>query len=219
MGQRHQVFMKSYVSYEDTPEKLSGIHHQWLYGATAIRSLRNLLEYEINADKNYKLSSEKMYLDKTKVEDILNFSYSFNPKHGYVSNTTNLNKLVEENGFEKSMHPAYQDNNDGQTFIDFTSGDKPKYCYTFDRDTTMEDNQENEYEVKMWEPIAAVNYFKFYYDIDSKESGDYVDFIEEVLEDIKWIDENADLMTPDDIKNMFPNLIEEEKKGTSETLC
>ncbi len=51
MGQRHQVYLRlRKIDYGDKnpnnkPETTIGIHHQWLYGQTALRLLNNLMTF------------------------------------------------------------------------------------------------------------------------------------------------------------------------------
>lgn len=204
MGQRHQIFIKSFNGLKEENKTTVGFHHQWLYGATAIRQLRNMLEFNKNTDKYHKLSSPKSNLltdkDITKIVDVC---FSTDIPSGYFYN---MIELVNEEGCEYDvLSPENQDNNDGQTFVDFTD-DTIKYCFTFpfDRD---EDLEEGLPAIKCWKPLSASDYIKQYYNIEDTEQDEgTMEFYQEIKDNIKWIEDNCELMSQDDFFALYPYL-------------
>jgi hypothetical protein len=106
MGQRHQI----YVRLAD--KSVIGIHHQWLWGITAVCRLANYLNFTMTADEP---------LNKTEALDRLALCYSIDMQTGYYHD---VHKLDDE----ETINPEKTDNNNGITLIDL-SGKTPKYCF------------------------------------------------------------------------------------------
>jgi len=220
MGQRHQIFVKSYTTERNLKTFTAAFHHQWLFGGTAIQQLRNMLEYNSNMGKygqlNGKytqLSSHENMLTPDDIVKIVDNCFAMNTPLGYHSTMISLNKEAAEYG-DNYLRPDYQDNNDGQTFVDFT-GDKIKYCFTFPFDK-KEDKEDETPAAKCWEPLSARDYIKHYYEIQEfadKNSDDLNEtdtndkiFLDKIKANIEWIEENAELMTQEEFFILYPEL-------------
>ena len=212
MGQRFQGFVKT--QNRDTVETIAW-HHQWLYGATAVQQLRNILEFNFKARENYKLGSKKSYLDSEDINTIVLGLASTNAKEGYYHNVISLNAEAKE--YENSLNPDCQDNNDGQFFIDFTVKGKPKVGFThpFSRDTDTYDGEVIQGFDK-WQIMGAREYFALYYsqkEIDkateSNNKGD-IAFFNKALRNIKWIENHTKLLTQEELFTLYPQLKEVE---------
>jgi len=210
MGQRFQMFVKT--QNRDGEETIA-IHHQWLYGATAVQQLRNILEFNFKASVNYKLGSKESYLSSNEVNSIVLNLASTNAKEGYYHNVISLNAEAKE--YPDSLNPDYQDNNDGQFFIDFTVKGKPKvgFTYPFSRDT-YEDDGEVIQGFDKWQIMGAREYFALYYsqkEIDKateNNNKDDIAFFNKALRNIKWIENHTKLLTQKELFDLYPNLEE-----------
>jgi hypothetical protein len=220
MGQRHQIFVKSYTTERDLESFTAAFHHQWLYGGTAIQQLRNMLEFNKNVGihgqlngKYTQLSSNENMLTPNDIIKIVDNCFSMNVAVGYHSTMMSLNEEAAKYD-ENSLRPDYQDNNDGQTFVDFT-GDKIKYCFTFPFDKE-EDEEDETLAAKCWEPLSARDYVKHYYEINEfsdvnidtlneTEKNDKA-FLDNIKANIEWIEENVELMTQEEFFDLYPML-------------
>jgi len=213
MGQRFQGFIKTQT--RQSVETI-GFHHQWLYGATAVQQLRNILEFNFKARSGYKLGDSESYLSSSEVDSIVLNLASTNAKEGYYHNVISLNAEAKE--YPNSLNPDYQDNNDGQFFIDFTVKGKPKvgFSHPFSRE---EDTYEGE-EIQgfdMWQIMGAREYFGLYYtqkEIDTATENNNksdIAFFNKALRNIKWIENHTKLLTQKELFTLYPNLEEIEE--------
>jgi hypothetical protein len=140
MGQRHQVYLYLKPMWEDLkdnpnrkPARVFGIHHQWLYGQTAINSLARMLRMieksASDGDKDYHFGQGDPdgYTSGDEAE-ILAAVYSVDPDSGYYHRVHDLGSSIEtrewtmegEKKIEQSaecLDPRCGDNNDGITVI------------------------------------------------------------------------------------------------------
>jgi hypothetical protein len=130
MGQRHQVYLRL-PGANNRPEVTIGIHHQWLWGRTAARSLANLLKFVANQGEYGPFTSNGGRDAMSALEAI----YSVDVDSGYFHSVHPLWKWDNESkGPKVGVHdeccadPTLGDNNNGITVIDL-SGEKPKYCF------------------------------------------------------------------------------------------
>ena len=211
MGQRFQGFVKTQTR---AGTETIGCHHQWLYGATAVQQLRNILEFNFKARENYKLGNKEGYLDSQDVKSIVLNLASTNAKEGYYHNVLDLKSETES--WPNSLDPDCQDNNDGQFFIDFTVKGKPKVGFThpFSRDT-YEDDGEEVVGFDKWQIMGAREYFHLYYsqkEIDeateTNNKGD-IAFFNKALRNIKWIENHIKLLTQEELFTLYPTLKED----------
>jgi hypothetical protein len=85
--------------------RVIGIHHQWLFGRTALRLLRNFLLALDRAE-----SPRDLLGTMGDPQKLLAMAYSFDPERGYFSNVHTLEAECSD--------PMLGDNNDGITVID-----------------------------------------------------------------------------------------------------
>jgi hypothetical protein len=108
MGQRHQVYLKTQEG------KIVGLHHQWLYGKTAVNNLARLLTFIKNS-----INNDNIYWAIESPDKLLEYCYSFDIDRGYIENTYKLSHIS----------PLHEDNNNGITCIDLTDINNPTYCF------------------------------------------------------------------------------------------
>lgn len=216
MGQRHQGFIKVKDANWENGEKVIGshtigYHHQWLYGATAMQQVRNILEFSFKASKYYAFNSDDMQMSNEEKEKLVFNLASTNVKCGYYHNVISLNDEAKE--WETSMKPSHQDNNDGQHFIDFTVKGKPKMCFAFPFDKDIYDVNDNVIDtIPAFQVLSAKQYFNLYYSenevkeaTETNNKGDIL-FFNKALRDIKWIENHTKLMTQSELEILYPNL-------------
>ena len=215
MGQRSQNFIKVKL---DDKEHTVCTHSQWLFGATFVRQMRNVLEFNFNADGYTKFGVEKNYSFRSEreIENLIGHLIGTNVKYGYYSSVINLNEEAKEypaKGYSTYLRPTYQDNNDGQCFIDFTVKGKPKFCFAFPDDHTVYDDKgEDIIEIiSAFKPLSAREYFNLYYtdaEVVKATSKADVRFFKDALRNIKWIENHTKLFTRDELKALYPDDIE-----------
>jgi len=203
MGQRHQIYTLAKMEdrHVGITEYMTGFHNQWLYGGTAIKSLKRLLEFDKNADKYYSLSEGSLSTTDS-IDRLIDNIYTIIPEEGrYSSPMMNLRRMSETD--KEDFYPEHQDNNDGQTFIDFVNGEKPKYCFTFPfvRDIykyTEDDEEILLGKIEEFVPVNLLEYFSLYYDLEDISENEK-EWIKEIKTVITWIEENAELMTQSEL--------------------
>lgn len=214
MGQRHQVYVRTNPKFYNTgnpnnrdPQTL-GIHHQWLYGHTAIRLLHNFLKFASqDLNENYPSCN-----DPEKALEILKMSYSFDPAIAYYHGVHDITG-------ETTDDPRNGDNNNGITIIDFEDG-KLKYCFLSVghlecMHQTVYDPYYDEGEInpnktltyKNFEPIDVTHWMNLHYgtkwnngDADSLEIQSLIDFIS-----------GFELLSVKRLAEIFPNMVSTEK--------
>ncbi|EEY24028.1 predicted protein [Verticillium alfalfae VaMs.102] len=143
MGQRHQLFVIARVGNYYRP--LAAIHHQWLYGVSALRSCRRLLRIFSDPSNRIALKHE-LYLavdffqkrgpppsDPPECEDpertacpfpfittylAVGAAYDFD-----LGRVDTIHELAFDTGFDQG------DNNDGITVLDITDLVDVRYCF------------------------------------------------------------------------------------------
>jgi len=202
MGQRHQIFVKAYNEERNEETTTVGFHHQWLYGATAIKQLRHMLSFDKNTNKYHKLSETKSNLLSNKdIQKIVEIAFSTNIEKGYYSTMISLNGSETEEAY---LNPDNQDNNDGQTFVDFTGG-KITYAYVFPFDRE-EDKEDNTTAITSWKVLSAREYIKEYYDLEAPENENEEEYFKTIKQDIEWIENNCELMSQEHFFELYPDL-------------
>lgn len=156
MGQRHQVYVRVPAKlYPDVngkpncnnrPEKTIGIHHQWLFGKTAVRLLGNSLKF-------FKGQLGEEYNEvNSAAQNMLEGLYSLDLETAYYNRVHKLDAECSD--------PRTGDNNDGITVIDL-SGPVPSYCFvSLDG---LECAQEAREGVQDLVPMSAQEYLLAYY--------------------------------------------------------
>lgn len=156
MGQRHQVYLRLPSTHyqegnqNNRPEITVGLHHQWLYGKTAIQLLGNALNY---AEKTGEYHPWRKSLYKEDAVQCLAAIYSLDQNDGYFHRVhTDLDAECED--------PRLGDNNDGITVIDLT-GPIPSYCFVSLGGIECSEVRRNK--IKSLSPMPAMQYLDAYY--------------------------------------------------------
>lgn len=134
MGQRHQVYIRlPAIDYgkgnpNNRPTQVIGLHHQWLYGRTAIRLLANFFRaleaYKANHGGTltyFPLGSASVARDGA--EGMMQAIWSTDVAEGYYHNVHLFDGTDGE-----TENPYRGDNNDGITVVDMADPLHPKYC-------------------------------------------------------------------------------------------
>ena len=158
MGQRHQVILllpKVQYSQKNNPNNRAAqaiaIHHQWLYGKSAVFFLKQFLTWYKNAGRPEGETVPYYIGFGTKeATAVLKAAYSFNAEEGYYHETHEL----------ESTNPKTFDNNDGVTMIDLRQPEQPKYCFF-----ALKGGYEANENAKAYEPHSARQY-QTYYDVE-----------------------------------------------------
>lgn len=219
MGQRHQIFIKAYTHDQgEESTHTAAFHHQWLYGATLVKQVKNLIKFYDNNRKQDsmigRLDKPRNYLYKDSIDNIVKNAFMFNADTGYCyERLHNLNDDLKD--FPKGNLPDQQDNNDGQTFIDFTVNGKASIGFAFPHDTYFcpgEDDEENcnkKIDVYKWHVMSLREYFNLYYDLDgilNDKTHQLHSFIKEIHRDITYVERRTKLMSQKHFFNMYPHL-------------
>ena len=211
MGQRHQVYVRlPAINYgkgtpNTKPERTIGLHHQWLYGFTAIRLLRNYLMFWERCDKQY-----NQMIDLGGSVQVLEGCYSIDAERAY---NAGVSMLVS--GVDASLEdPRKGDNNNGITVIDLR-GKKPKYAFlSIDhletgpnqsvRHPEDPDHGQTEFYTN-FSPINAEHWMSLHYDKVSRKADP------EDTEKNSWIKfvMSHDLLTVAELAEIFPNMVSE----------
>jgi hypothetical protein len=230
MGQRHQIYVRLPKKFynkgnqNNREETTIGIHHQWLYGSTALRQLSNLLTFVKNQTE-YSPLGDKGGVGEAM--DALVAIYSVDIQHGYFHAVCPL-WGDEEDGESKvgtpgdeCSDPTKGDNNNGITVIDL-SGKEPKYCFmSVGHLECLAEGQDENY--TNFKPMSAEDYLLLHYpdyktkkvcgceyclkdtklkashDKQTVETGKYYQKLIEFFADYK-------LVTNKDIERIFPAL-------------
>lgn len=205
MGQRHQVYLRLPAvnlgkgNPNNEPTKVIGLHHQWLYGQTAIKLLRNALRFIKNQAEYGPLSASH---NRCYAQQTLNALYSLNAESGYFHGVHTLDAECND--------PRRGDNNDGITIID-CAGDQVRYCFWSLGDTG------GEIRLKTGKPYSAEEYVRSYYprfetETKNARGEDTAEFHAEtkaILAEISSV-EVLDLAT---VKEIFPAMFPAKKKS------
>jgi hypothetical protein len=211
MGQRHQVYLRTKEKFynpnnrNNKDAKTVAIHHQWLYGHTAIRLLRNFLEY---ASKD--LASNYSRLDDHEIAlEILKHAYSFDASAGYYHSVHDITE-------ETANNPRNGDNNNGITIIDYEDG-KLKYCFLsigylecMDKtvcapDETPDDDKPLSY--KNFEPIDVKHWMNLHYGVDWHKGDADCDEIQRMIDSVS----NFEVLSVKRLSEIFPDMVSKTK--------
>lgn len=193
MGQRHQVYVRLPETRKG-PSRVVGIHHQWLYGHSAVRSLGRFIKF-IKAQDSFYADS----LIQESGESILNSIYSIEIETGYYHRVHQLYAECED--------PNRGDNNDGITIIDLKDRKNPKYCFMslhhLECDKTTSDGIVN------YKPMSGFDYFSAYYPnglkMNKHTSNDERMVINQLNESLKLLD-GLKLLTKKQVQEIFPKM-------------
>lgn len=205
MGQRHQyiVIYPGMTLGKDNPnnkpQRADLIHHQWLYGASAIKALDRVLALVgNNGPRDYHFGRSENGYAHDGGTDAIAAAISVDPSEGYYHSVN----VYERNVALDEVNPTLFDNNDGITVIEFVSGKKtPNYCFI--TPINLEGNYWIEAHGKG--PWSAEEYLRFYY--GKKEQQEWDDLTKSRLElSFDNIRVNADLLTGQRVRKLLPNM-------------
>ncbi len=190
MGQRHQLFVIAKIGARY--RNLAAVHHQWLYGATALKRCHRLVQIFQAAENRIPIRQElvsALYRDEEAWKDdrsdgrrkalmpfpmiitCLILGASFDPTDGYFHRVQ-----IEPFGMEYDEG----DNNNGITVIDISDLFNVRYCFVDILPWGMESNTP----VSRMTPLSASTYLWSYYNRNDK--GDQEEFGQVIDKLEKW---------------------------------
>lgn len=223
MGQRHQIIViypKMFLN-EGNPnnkeQRAEVIHHQWLYGHSALMALDRVLRLVRNSwdgqGTDYLFGrSDNGYTSGSGTKAIA-ATISVDPNEGYYHNTS-IWTAADWNGMEsrfkgdvgyadpRELDPEMFDNNDGITVIEFRSGEMlPRVCYI--TPGHLEGEHYMAQELTDRGPWTAREYLEFYYSKEqqAKWSPELRTGMEEI---IARIETNSKYMSASEVKELLP---------------
>ena len=225
MGQRHQVYVRLPKVYynPDNPnnrgEVTVGIHHQWLWGGTAIRSLKNFLTLISSKFKtNYPAHKDTNYFT---FENLLSCSYSLDFESGYYHGTcglqeewVNRDKKNKKGQSPECLNPTKGDNNNGITVVDLT-GEKPTYCFMAIRPLECIHGDKREAYDEFY-PISVSEWVALHYGDNwttEKVNLDNTHNTKDIESWVHFIETNFDLITPQRLMEIFPSIEKDIENG------
>lgn len=219
MGQRHQYIViypemnLNEGNCNNKPERAEVIHHQWLYGFTAIRTLDRVLRLAANCwdgkGTDYMFGRDKNGYTGGDGTRAIAAAMSVDPDSGYYHNAS-IWEPADWNGMEgnryrggyvtpQNLKPGMFDNNDGITLIRFKRGERlPSYAFI----------TPGHLEGKHWKcgkgPWTALQYLKFYYS-DEELAKFAKEDLKTIIEALERINKNSQLLTVAEIRELLPN--------------
>lgn len=210
MGQRHQIYLRlpGKFYFEGNPNNRPaitvGIHHQWLYGQTAIKQLERALIFF----RARKADDFGDFFNPAEAAQALAAVYSCIPEEGYFHRLhilrdgpdDSLSSIGGKAGWDSCCEaPEEGDNNDGITVIDF-EGPTVKYCFA------SLHHLEGKKSYPGGSILSALSYLLAYYPNFFSDSGEDVapkdmqlDFAEKIA-----VTKQFDLLTATDLHRIFP---------------
>lgn len=178
MGQRSQIYVRGTDAYEKDKTWFIARYYQWNFKERMISRARHSIEW-IKVHNDY-LSSQLRTLER--ILDV-NFDY-----HDIVISSD----LIEEyarygEGMSLNDFVFSADNNDGRLFIDVRDNEI-KYCFADDDNKWLGDGQK----YIDWQRDFLVDEAKEDLGLDEESYNT-------MLENIKWMQDNATLMTEDEL--------------------
>ncbi|KAL9103723.1 MAG: hypothetical protein Q9163_001273 [Psora crenata] len=195
MGQRHQLFVIARTNQKY--RTLAAVHHQWLYGHTALR--RCLGTLEILQGKNNRVPLEEELKDASRRSEGF---WGALQDHGRWSNTTDVHFPfimtclilgasfgVHDGYFHDIIIEPFQmaydegDNNNGITIFDISEPSDVRYCFVDFHGMESDRSQP----VQLMTPLSAQTYLAAYYELDDPK---FTELIQQ-FKDRTLIDVNA----------------------------
>ncbi|KAI4170188.1 MAG: hypothetical protein LQ348_007159 [Seirophora lacunosa] len=176
MGQRHQLFVIAKINGHY--RQLCAIHHQWLYGHTALRRCLDTLKIFENATNRMPLQQELTAAakqDNDFWEPAGPRDSYHNPKNSHIPFPFIMTCLIVGASFNldgyyhgvlvEPFYMAYDegDNNNGITIFDITDLANVRYCFVDFY------GMESKREVDLMTPLSARTYLEAYYDLDEAD--------------------------------------------------
>lgn len=215
MGQRHQVYLRTKEKFynkgnpNNAKPQTFALHHQWLYGHTAIRLLHNFISFlEKDLGDTYAKCN-----DPDNAFEILKCAYSFDHTTAYYHG-------VHDVTAECSDDPRNGDNNNGITVIDYEDG-KIKYCFLSVGhleclhesvyDPYYSENEEDSKKpltYKNFEPIDVVKWIELHYGKDWNDGSPDCKEIERLINFVKQFE----VLSVQRLAKIFPKMVSNNKE-------
>ncbi|KAL8857387.1 MAG: hypothetical protein Q9178_006014 [Gyalolechia marmorata] len=170
MGQRHQLFVIAKIN--GRYRTLCAVHHQWLYGHTAVKRCLGSLKIFQDPGNRVPLQQE-LLIAKDREESLWpedppelgdHEEYIHFP---FIATCLTLGASFGREGYHHgvSVEPFYMqydqgDNNNGITIFDITDLERVCYCFV------DYNGMESEREVQLMAPLSGRTYLAAYYDLD-----------------------------------------------------
>lgn len=213
MGQRHQIYVRiPAIAYKQAdnpnnrPEKTIGIHHQWLYGRTALKLLKNFLTWidaHEDPENGHVFGDNPRYWTHHEAQLVLNACYSVNVSEGYYHNVHTLGAECED--------PTRGDNNDGITIIDLTQG-KPKYCFMSIGHLDGEGWYSGGEGSPNFTPFTAEDYVTYYYPnwkqgkVKGRNGLEDAPEVKKEIQKMLRFFKDYELLTKKEVQDIFPKM-------------
>lgn len=182
MGQRSEIYIRISDNYDENP-KLYAKYFNWNYGERMISRAKYGIEY-IKANLEYIANNAV----KEKINKI--FDVNFDMKDIMLTSDV-IREWIEEFSeyYEQPNKYIFEcvANNDGKLFVDVNSNGEIKYCFT-------------DYDLHILTPTKYMNW-----DFQDWQNKQYLmeDEIETCKSNIKYITENAKMMTKEELKEFI----------------
>ncbi|KAL8831565.1 MAG: hypothetical protein Q9170_005234 [Blastenia crenularia] len=176
MGQRHQLFVIAKINGHY--RQLCAIHHQWLYGHTALRRCLDSLRIFQHPANRLPLQQELTHASNQHDDfwspgedgDSYRNTKNSNIPFPFVMTCLIIGASFHVDGYYHGVlvEPFYMkfdegDNNNGITIFDITDLNNVRYCFVDFY------GMESEREVELMTPLSARSYLEAYYEIDETE--------------------------------------------------
>lgn len=188
MGQRSQIYIRYNV---ENNKGLIARYYQWNYGERMISRARGIIEALTSEFLQFKFMwSQETYL--TKLKRICDINWDMRD----IVMSSDILEEVQKYWDSDCNYIFNQDNNDGQLLIDVTS-EGIKYCFiSYDDTKPMNCKQYLIWDNRMSEDDSQIEENQFLKPFD-EETSKYI------LENINYINENAKLMTQEEVDDFL----------------
>lgn len=212
MGQRHQLYFRVKKQTGIPPEeetKVFGYHHQWLWGVEALNTLTRVLKAYEASNQYHPLKSNHLGFEY--VNGCLEALISSDYQTGYYHEVWAFQGQKDPKHNEPTciLDPRKGHNNNGITIVDFA--DKyPKYCFmSIGHLECLKEGAR----YKNFEPISAAQWFSLHYDLEKLQYDGHKNatFLKRALEYVSYLD-TADILTLEEVKEIFPAMFEDNQK-------
>lgn len=181
MGHRSAIYIRIWDNYNTTP-KLYAKYFNWNFGERMISRGRHGIEY-IKANMKYISDSSK----QEKINRI--FDVNFDIKDIAITSDIIKEFLEQFTNYFEANEYIFEcvANNNGKLFIDITKNGEIKYCFT-------------DYSLKILTPTQYMNWDRFGWKNSNLLSEDEIEICKN---NIKYINNNAKLMTKEELQEFI----------------
>ncbi|KAF7872289.1 hypothetical protein EAF04_003213 [Stromatinia cepivora] len=209
MGQRHQLFIIAKIN--GRYRGLAAVHHQWLFGATALKICLNIRQILQSPANRIALSHELRHATRLSEEDwtrdadysktstaVIPFPFTLTCL--MIGSALNVKDNYHYNVDDLPFNLAFDegDNNDGITIFDITELEKVRYCFVnfsfIDEDEDEDENSDaEEGESRIipppnMTPLTGPQYLWGYYKKDDPKMQKNFRYLTESFETVPLVD-------------------------------